>query len=143
MYIILDVDGSLCHYPNGMAKRVAERKIPWPIILVGLWIFKPKIDMEMIGILNIMKHRNIFGVFSRRPEQTTNYTEKFLEKNSIPFKYVKCLGSDDAKIKLALEEKADLVVDDNSDVHKKAREKGIAACCPETFKKLYYTRVIS
>ncbi len=150
MRIIFDLDGSLCHSKGKrFIRRIANSKrIFWPFIFLGILVVKPRIDQEMVSILNTL---HLFGreiwINPGRPKQTKNHTEKYLNKNGILFyQNLNCLGTGKdialRKVEMALQMRVDIVVDDDEEVLQECTKRGIPCFDPQSFKKLFYMGVI-
>ncbi len=144
MKIILDIDETLCFVDPLLRETIKRREVkeaPWPIVLFGLLLLNPKIDPEMLTILNRLFNTAQIKVASERPVKTEKYTKCWLQKKGFSFHSVKCLGTEKEKKEYILSEKPDLVVDDDEKILSFFREKKYVANRPEEFKKNYYKKV--
>ena len=151
MRIIFDLDDCL-FYPKYKLARQASRaiirkKIPWPIILLGLLAVRQESDKEMIEIINNLSFSEKI-IFTSRPNKNLvkKFTLKFLEKRKVNIDVLECLGGGpncvEIKEEWAIQRRVDLVVVNDEVVRKIFLEKGIPACSPELFKKFYNIGVI-
>ncbi len=149
--VMFDIDGSICHCKNHnldkISKIIAHKKVPWWIVWFGLLITKQEVDKEMIKIFNSPFNEAVIS--SARPKQIKKYTIKFLRKNGaviLKEEDVNCLGIGKdivaKKVLSALENKVDIVVDDDEEVLKASAKAGITGCSPRVFKGLYESGVI-
>ncbi len=145
MKIIFDIDETLCFvspFLREFIKRDEVKRVPWPIVLAGLRVVNLKVDSEMLEISNRLLFLAEIKAFSERPVGTENYTKYWLQEKRFTFRSVRCLGSIKEKRNYILDEKPDIVVDNDEKILLFCKEKRVIGILPEDFKKIYRAGVI-
>ena len=128
MAFCFDLDGTITTQSGFGA---SEKSIPWWIIWLVLLIYKPKINVPFLRLIQEIKKKETVLIFTARPERTKLITIKYLEKNNVPFDKIFFLGngkkSAERKIKKAKEEGVKVLYDNNKKVVEMAKKEGIAS----------------
>ncbi len=126
-----DLDGTITVTAG---KGVSEKNVPWQIIWVTLFFYRPKTNAWIVKIMQGLKENGFtVNIITSRPKELENLTLHYLKKHNVPYDNIFFLGTGqdaaERKVDKVAESKGrfKFIFDNNKKVIQKARKKGIVA----------------
>jgi uncharacterized HAD superfamily protein len=122
-----DLDGTIT---KAGGYGLSEINVPWWIISLTLFFYKPKINEKARKIINkIRENKGEVLIITARPEKTRKITEKYLQKSGISFDKIFFVNpgpeSFIRKIDKVEKEKGFLLFENSKKVRKEAEKRGL------------------
>lgn len=123
-----DLDGTIT--TNG-GYGISEIKIPWWILSFIFFFYTPKINQEVVKLINSAKEeKKEIIIITARPEKLRKITEKYLQKNNVYFDKIFFTNpgpnSSSRKIDIILKNSPCTLFENNRETIKKAKENNIS-----------------
>ena len=127
MIFCFDCDGTLT---TNSGFGASSLNIPWQILWVILFFYKPKINNNTLELIKNIKERgHTVIIITARPKELERLTKKYLKRRNVPYDKIFFMspGPDSGvrKIKKIKAEKVDFFFDNNKKIIKLANEEGI------------------
>lgn len=122
-----DLDGTIT---KNSGYGVSKINVPWFILWLVLFFYKPKINQEVAEIINRLRKENKkIVIVTARPEKLRKITEKYLLKNNIYFDEIFFVGpgknSSLKKIEIISKAKPFLFFENSEKTIEEAKRRGI------------------